>query len=103
LLQLNMNDRIWTICFGLIILSILLPSLAFSQQYDLLLKGGHVIDAKNKIDTQMDVAIKDDVIARVTDNIPETQAEKIIDVSGLYVVPGLVDIHTHVFHGTDQD
>lgn len=104
-LQFSLNQFIvWGIIYtGLFIFFVMLPATAFSQPYDLLLKGGHVIDAKNEIDTQMDVAINDDMIARVTDNIPEAQAEKIIDVTGLYVVPGLVDIHTHVFHGTDQD
>lgn len=88
---------------GLFILLMILPSMAFAQQYDLLLKGGHLIDPKSGIDSPMDVAVKGDVIARVAENIPESQAEQIINMSGMYVVPGLVDIHTHVFHGTDQD
>ncbi|MFN7998840.1 MAG: amidohydrolase/deacetylase family metallohydrolase [Bryobacteraceae bacterium] len=70
--------------------------------YDLLLKGGHVIDGKNKISAVRDVAIRDGKIAAVAADIPASQASKVIDVSGLYVTPGLVDIHTHVYAGTGQ-
>jgi dihydroorotase len=69
-------------------------------QYDLLLKNGHVIDAKNNIDAVRDVAIKDHKIAGVGINIPATLAGKTIDLKGLYVTPGLVDIHVHVYTGT---
>jgi dihydroorotase len=68
--------------------------------YDLLLKGGHVIDPKNGISRVMDVAIADGRIARVAESIPAARAGTVADVSGLYVTPGLVDIHTHVFTGT---
>lgn len=65
--------------------------------YELLLKGGHVIDPKNEISAVRDVAIADGKIARVADNIPAESARRLVDVSGLYVTPGLVDIHVHVF------
>src|SRR5258708_27944540 len=68
--------------------------------YDLLLKGGHVIDPKNRINGPRDVAIKDGKIAAVAASIPATQARKTVQVNGLYVVPGLIDIHAHVFSGT---
>jgi dihydroorotase len=64
---------------------------------DLLLKGGHVIDPANDLDGPMDVAIAGDRIARVAPEIPSDQAGQAIDVSGLYVTPGLIDIHTHVY------
>lgn len=67
--------------------------------YDLLIKGGHVIDARNGIDAVRDVAIKDGRIAAVASNIPEAQATKTVDVAGLYVTPGLVDIHVHGYTG----
>ncbi|MBI3696201.1 MAG: amidohydrolase/deacetylase family metallohydrolase [Acidobacteria bacterium] len=72
---------------------------AFAQapQYDLLLKGGRVIDPKNNIDEVRDVAIRGDRIAAVAPNLPVATAKKTIDVSSLYVTPGLVDIHVHVF------
>lgn len=74
-----------------------------AQDYDLLLKGGHVIDPKNGLNGVMDVAIKEEKIALVADNIPAEASKKVVDVRGLFVTPGLIDMHTHVFHGTDVD
>ncbi|MFB3920292.1 MAG: amidohydrolase/deacetylase family metallohydrolase [Terriglobia bacterium] len=68
-----------------------------AQTYDLLLKGGHVIDPANKVDAVRDVGVTGDKIARVAENIPTAEAKKVVDVSGYYVTPGLVDIHSHVF------
>ena len=70
---------------------------AAQSRYDLLLKGGHVIDAKNNISAVRDVAISGGRIAAVAANIPAADARQTIDVSDLYVTPGLVDMHTHVF------
>jgi dihydroorotase len=64
--------------------------------YDLLLRGGHVIDPANKRDGVMDVAISGDRIARVAPAIQAT-AGQMLDVAGRYVVPGLIDIHVHVY------
>ena len=78
-------------------------STMFAQtSYDLLLKGGHVIDGKNHISAVMDLAIKDGKIAAVAADIPATQALKTVDVSGLYVTPGLIDMHVHVYAGTGK-
>ncbi len=86
-----------------IFVALLLAGAAFAQtQYDLLLKGGRVIDGKNKISALRDVAIRDGKIAAVAANIPSSQALKTVDVSGLYVTPGIVDIHTHVYAGTGE-
>jgi dihydroorotase len=71
-----------------------------AQDYDLLLKGGHVIDGKNKISAVRDVAIRDGKIAAVEANIDPAKAHKVVNVHGLYVSPGLVDIHVHVYAGT---
>ena len=68
-----------------------------AQTYDVLLKGGRVIDPKNDVDAVRDVAIRGDRIAAIEASIPASQAKKVIDVSGLYVTPGLIDIHTHFF------
>lgn len=65
--------------------------------YDLLLRGGHVIDPKNRIDKVTDIAVAGGHIARVGDNIPVTAAKKVIELKGLYVTPGLIDMHTHLF------
>ncbi len=71
----------------------------FAQQYDLILKGGTVIDPKNGVNATRDVAILNGKIAAVSASLPATAAKKTIDVSGLFVTPGLVDIHVHVFWG----
>src|SRR6516162_1276473 len=70
-----------------------------SPRYDLLLRGGHVIDPSNNIDAAMDVAVSGGRIAAVDKDIPSTSAGKVVDVSGLYVTPGLIDIHYHVGMG----
>ena len=68
--------------------------------YDLLLKGGHVIDPKNNISKVMDVAVSAGKIARVAENIPAAQAKTVANVTGLYVTPGLIDMHVHVYNAT---
>ena len=64
-----------------------------AQDYDVLLKNGHVIDPKNNINAVRDVAIKDQKIAAVAANIDASKAKKVVDVKGLYVMPGLIDLH----------
>lgn len=73
---------------------------ANAQQYDLLIKNGHVIDPKNKIDAVMDVALSDGKIAKLATNIDAAQSKKTIDARGFYITPGLIDMHTHVFVGS---
>jgi dihydroorotase len=73
---------------------------AAQTRYDLLLKGGHLIDAKNGISAVRDVAISKGKIAAIAENIPPSEARRTIDISSLYVTPGLMDMHTHVFAGS---
>ena len=71
--------------------------------YRIIIKGGHVIDAKNNIDEIMDVAIQGGKIARVAKNIDTLLALQIVNAMGMYVTPGLIDLHAHVFYGFDPD
>ncbi len=73
------------------------PNRAASARYDLLIKGGKVIDPSRNLEADRDVAIADGRIARVEAGIPATQAREIVNASGKIVTPGLIDIHTHVF------
>lgn len=82
---------------------VLTSAAALAQtQYDLLIQGGHVIDDKNHLSAVRDVAIQNHKIAEVAAHIPASRALKVIDATGLYVTPGLVDIHVHVYAGTGQ-
>ena len=67
------------------------------MNFDLLLVGGHVIDPANGIDGPRDVAIRNGQIAAVDTTIEPTSARRTIDATGLYVTPGLVDIHVHLY------
>jgi dihydroorotase len=69
-------------------------------KYDVLLKGGTVIDPKNNINERRDVAITNGQIAAVEKTIDPATAKQIVNVNGLYVTPGIVDIHVHVYAGT---
>ena len=71
-----------------------------AKPYDLVIKNGHVIDAKNNINEPRDIAIAAGKIAAVEKNIDPTLATKVVEAKGLYVTPGLVDIHVHVYAGT---
>jgi len=85
-----------------ILAAMLCANVLFAQaNYDLLLKGAHVIDPKNKLSAVRDVAIRDSLIAAVERSIPAAQARKVVDVTGLYLTPGLIDLHAHVFAGSE--
>ncbi|HLY70169.1 MAG TPA: amidohydrolase/deacetylase family metallohydrolase, partial [Puia sp.] len=71
------------------------------QHYDIVIRGGHVIDPKNNLNNILDVAISDGKIIRVAKAIDIAHAVRVIDARDMYVVPGLIDIHTHDFHGND--
>lgn len=82
---------------------LLIAASAFAQpRYDLLLRGGHVVDAKNNLSAVRDVAIRDGLIAAVEPKIDPALALKSIDAAGLYVAPGLIDLHVHVYTGTGE-
>jgi len=84
--------RVWAL-----VILVVFPALGRAQTYDLLLKGGHVIDPANQVNAVRDVAVAGDKIARVAENIPASESKRVVDVSGYYVTPGLVDIHAHLY------
>ena len=86
----------YAICFAM-------TGFIMGQTYDIVIKGGHLIDPGNNIDEVMDIAVKDGKIARVAKSIDETEGIQVVNVHGFYVTPGLIDIHVHVFHGTNVD
>ncbi len=76
---------------------------ANAQTYSIIIKGGHVIDAKNNRDGIMDVAIDSGKIVAVAKNIDAKKARQVVNAKGRYVTPGLIDMHAHVFAGTEPD
>jgi len=78
-------------------------SVTLSQTYSIVIKSGHVIDPKNNIDEITDIAIANGKIALVAKNIDTTNASQVVNAKGFYVTPGLIDIHTHNFAGTNLD
>lgn len=85
----------------LLVLPLLVAVPAAAQpRYDLLLRGGHVIDPRNGVDGVRDVAIAGGKIAAVQPAIAPSDARQVVDVAGLYVTPGLIDIHVHVYATT---
>src|SRR5215218_1882582 len=67
------------------------------NQPDLLLKGGHVIDPANGIDRRADVHLSEGRVTAVAQDVPSTSGETVLDVAGSYVVPGIIDMHAHVY------
>jgi dihydroorotase len=92
-----------TLAFALAAALAFAASAQTAPDYDLVIKGGHVIDPKNGVNAVRDVAIKDGRIAAIGQDIPATRALKALDASGLFVTPGLVDIHVHAFFGDKNE
>jgi dihydroorotase len=70
-----------------------------ARPYDLLIRGGHVIDPSQDLSAEVDVAIRQGKIARLAANIPESEADQVLDARRMVVTPGLVDVHVHVYDG----
>lgn len=75
----------------------------FAQKIEMLIKGGHVIDPKNNIDGVLDVAISNGRILKIAKGIDSNNALHVVNARGMFVVPGLIDIHTHDFYGPDPE
>jgi dihydroorotase len=86
-----------------LIMCIMITGFVNAQQYNLVIKGGHVIDPKNNIDGTMDIAVKGGKIALIAKDIDEKEGVQVVNAKGLFVTPGLIDIHVHVFNGTYLD
>src|SRR6266581_9219452 len=97
-----MSVNPWAAAGPLLLLLVFASPAGAEPKYDLLLRGGHVIDPRNGISAVRDVAIAGGRIAAVAPRIDPAEAGKAVDVSGLYVTPGIVDIHVHVFTGTGK-
>ena len=70
-----------------------------APRYDLLVKGGRVIDPSQGLSAERDIAISGHNIAHVASAIPESEARQVLNASGKIVTPGLIDIHVHVYDG----
>src|SRR5262249_1706799 len=95
-----MAMHIRTVALLLVLVS--LGGRAQAPRYDVVLRGGHVIDPRNNISANGDIGIAAGKIAAVAPQIDPASAAKTIDVTGLHVIPGIVDIHTHVYAGTGE-
>ncbi len=91
----------WLLTFGSVLF--FFPGISIAQPFDIVIKGGHLIDPKNNIDAIMDIAVKDGKVVKVVSGIDGTGARQVIDAKGMYITPGLIDIHAHVFFGTEPD
>ena len=69
--------------------------------YDLIIKGGTVVDPSQNIHGLNDVAVEDGKIARIAPDIPSAEAKRTVEVKGKVVIPGLIDLHTHVYAGVN--
>lgn len=84
---------------------LLFSSLAVSRgqsqapAYDLIVKGGRVVDPGQNLSAMRDVAIKNGKVARIAGAIPAAEAAQVVDARGMIVTPGLIDIHVHVYDG----
>ena len=85
---------------ALLLLVVVVPAVHAQPRYEILLKGGHVIDPVNNVDAVMDVAVAAGKIAAVRPGINPAEAGTVVDVTGLYVTPGLIDGHVHLFATT---
>ena len=79
---------------------IFIYTFSHGQNYDLVIKNGHIIDKKNNIDFIGDIGVSNGIIKYVGKALPNNSSRKIINAESLIVVPGLIDIHSHNFHGT---
>jgi dihydroorotase len=71
--------------------------------YDLVLKGGTVVDPSTGLDGALDIAVQGGAIVRIAPTIDAVEAARTLDVAGKLVTPGLIDLHAHVFDGVSRN
>jgi dihydroorotase len=94
--QIFFSSMLLFVCSG----AIAQPAAA-NKPYSIVIKGGHIIDPKNNVDAVMDIAVKDGKIAAIAKSIDGAQATQVVNAKGMYITPGLVDLHVHFFWGHD--
>ncbi len=88
----------------LLLLAVFIPfAVINAQSYSIVIQGGRIIDPKNNIDGIMDIAVNDGKIVQVAKNIDAKQAIQVVNAKGMLVTPGLIDIHSHNFWGTEPN
>lgn len=93
------QQLIWNYCISSVtLLALLLPSFGNSQDYDLIIRGGKVVDGSGNPWYHADIAIKNDRIAEIG-QLSNHEAKRVIDAHGLVVAPGFIDPHTHALRG----
>lgn len=93
------KQLIWNYCISSVtLLALLLPSFGNSQDYDLIISGGKVVDGSGNPWYHADIAIKNDRIAEIG-QLSNHEAKRVIDAHGLVVAPGFIDPHTHALRG----
>ena len=99
-MKLNIRKKLlWNYCiYSVTLFVLLLPSFSISQEYDLIIRGGKVVDGSGNPWYHADIAIKNDRIAEIG-QLSNHEAKRVIDAHGLVVAPGFIDPHTHALRG----
>ena len=89
--------RIYLLLFGILIAGLnTVLAQNDSKLYGIIISGGHLIDPRNQIDEPMDIAINDGKIALIAKKISPETATQVVDARGMYISPGLIDIHSRL-------
>ena len=101
--QLNRRDFLKSAAGAAILATTKLQGQTTNESFDLIVAGGTVLDPYNKVNKTADIGIAKGKIVRVADSLSPGRARRVLDAKGLYVSPGWIDLHTHVFLGTSSN